>query len=196
MRVRFIAGATDGTLTDEEFRRYLVIEEAFVVTAVRVLGLVVAESQTLDDARDHVAALSHLVTEQRDYFAELRSRFPYEGDIDALVQASSMLSDYVLGLARRHGRDAALVAMFAAEHLYLTWCTRAATIDASREPALQDWIVLHTGQTFTTQVAALAAAVDRLPAVVSDANLDSWFAGMLAAENGFHDATVFVASQV
>ncbi|MBJ7352021.1 MAG: transcriptional regulator, partial [Rhodococcus sp.] len=41
-QVRFIVQSTDGSLSDEDFRRYLVIEEAFVLTAVRILGLVVA----------------------------------------------------------------------------------------------------------------------------------------------------------
>ncbi len=36
--VPFIEDTIGGTLSDEGFRRYLVIEEAFVLTAVKVLG--------------------------------------------------------------------------------------------------------------------------------------------------------------
>ena len=185
--VRFIEASTDGTLSDSEFRRYLVIEEAFVLTAVRVLGLVVAESKSLDDALDHVISMSNLVAEQRDYFAELRSRFPYAGDVEALVEESSALSKFALALARTSGRSAALVGMFAAESLYLSWCRLALEVDADREPALQHWIEMHTQPKFVAQVQALAREVDAMPDSVTDADLDSWFAGMLSAEIEFHD---------
>ncbi|OAK53724.1 TenA family protein [Rhodococcoides kyotonense] len=184
--VTFIAESIAGTLSDNGFRRYLVIEEAFVLTAVRILGLVVAESESLDDARDHVVSMSNLVGEQRDYFADLREKFPYDGDVDALVAESSVLSRYALGLAREHGRAAALVGMFAAETLYLSWCREALASDVEREPALQDWIVMHTEPAFVAQVEALAREVDALPARIDDATLDDWFSGMLQAENQFH----------
>lgn len=188
-RVPFIVESIDGTLRDDHFRRYLVIEEAFVLTAVRILGLVVAESESLDDATDHVASLSNLVGEQREYFAGLREQFPYDGDTDELIESSSVLSDYALGLARRDGRAAALVAMFAAETLYLSWCRAALDTSADREPALQEWIEMHTRPAFVAQVDALAREVDVMNAV-DDARLDEWFAGMLAAENEFHNAAM------
>lgn len=188
-RVPFIVESIDGTLRDDHFRRYLVIEEAFVLTAVRILGLVVAESESLDDATDHVASLSNLVGEQREYFAGLREQFPYDGDTDELIESSSVLSDYALGLARRDGRAAALVAMFAAETLYLSWCRAALEASADREPALQEWIEMHTRPAFVAQVDALAREVDAMNAV-DDARLDEWFAGMLAAENAFHNAAM------
>jgi thiaminase (transcriptional activator TenA) len=184
--VPFIADSIAGTLSDNGFRRYLVIEEAFVLTAVRILGLVVAESESLDDARDHVVSMSNLVGEQRGYFAGLREKFPYDGDVDALVAESSVLSTYALGLAREHGRAAALVGMFAAETLYLTWCREALAGDVEREPALQDWIVMHTEPAFVAQVEALAREVDTMPDSIDDAALDAWFSGMLKAENEFH----------
>lgn len=188
-RVPFIVESIDGTLRDDHFRRYLVIEEAFVLTAVRILGLVVAESESLDDATDHVASLSNLVGEQREYFAGLREQFPYDGDTDELIESSSVLSDYALGLARRDGRAAALVAMFAAETLYLSWCRAALDTSADREPALQEWIEMHTRPAFVAQVDALAREVDVMNAV-DDARLDEWFAGMLAAENEFHNSAM------
>ncbi|AJW41152.1 transcription activator [Rhodococcus sp. B7740] len=188
-RVPFIVESIGGTLRDDHFRRYLVIEEAFVLTAVRILGLVVAESESLDDATDHVASLSNLVGEQREYFAGLREQFPYDGDTDELIESSSVLSDYALGLARRDGRAAALVAMFAAETLYLSWCRAALDTSADREPALQEWIEMHTRPAFVAQVDALAREVDAMNAV-DDARLDEWFAGMLAAENAFHNSAM------
>lgn len=194
-RVRFITDSIDGTLRDEDFRRYLVIEEAFVLTAVRILGLVVAESTSLDDATDHVTSLSNLVGEQREYFAGLREQFPYDGDVDELVESSSVLSNYALGLARKDGRAAALVAMFAAETLYLSWCRAAMDKSVDREPALQEWIEMHTRPAFVAQVDALAREVDAMDEV-DDATLDAWFVGMLAAEMEFHDAALTLDSGV
>ncbi|WP_206489556.1 TenA family protein [Rhodococcus sp. KRD162] len=184
--VRFVTDSIDGTLSEDHFRRYLVIEEAFVLTAVRILGLVVAESESLDEATDHVMSLSNLVGEQRTYFAGLRAQFPYDGDAQTLIQNSSVLSNYALGLARREGRAAALVAMFAAETLYLSWCRTALDNSVDREPALQEWIEMHTRPAFVAQVDALAREVDLMDGV-DDATLDEWFAGMLAAENDFHN---------
>ncbi|WP_032377603.1 TenA family protein [Rhodococcoides fascians] len=185
----FITDSIGGTLRDDDFRRYLVIEEAFVLTAVRILGLVVAESESLDDATDHVMSLSNLVGEQREYFAGLREQFPYDGDVRELIESSSILSDYALGLARRDGRAAALVAMFAAETLYLSWCRAALDASVDREPALQEWIEMHTRPAFVAQVDALAREVDAMDGV-DDATLDAWFAGMLAAETEFHNAAM------
>lgn len=186
--VEFVVRSIDGTLSDTGFRKYLVIEEAFVLTAVQILGLVVAESESLDDALDHVVSLSNLVGEQRRYFADLRSEFPYDGDVGALVARSSELTRYALGLVREHGRAAALVGMFAAETLYLSWCREAMAVDVSREPALQHWIAMHTEPGFVGQVQALAAEVDRMPRTITNDMLDDWFSGMLSAEDSFHGA--------
>ncbi|NMM90905.1 transcriptional regulator [Rhodococcus sp. SRB_17] len=188
--VPFIEETIGGTLSDEGFRRYLVIEEAFVLTAVKVLGLVVAESPTLDEAFDHVTSMSNLVGEQREYFAQLRSRFPFAGDTEALVEESSVLSKHALTLAREEGRAAALVGMYAAESLYLAWCREAAAVDVEREPAMQEWVLMHTAPPFVAQVAVLACEVDAMPESVTDEDLDRWFAGMLSAEIDFHDVAV------
>ncbi|YCN57573.1 TenA family protein [Rhodococcus erythropolis] len=188
--VPFIEDTIGGTLSDEGFRRYLVIEEAFVLTAVKVLGLVVAESPTLDDAFDHVTSMSNLVGEQREYFAQLRSRFPYAGDAAALVEESAVLSTHALTLAGEEGRAAALVGMYAAETLYLSWCREAAAVNVEREPALQDWVDMHVAPPFVSQVAVLACEVDAMPESVTDEDLDRWFSGMLAAEIDFHNVAV------
>ena len=187
--VRFIRDATTGHLTDDAFRRYLVIEEAFVLTAVKVLGLVVAESASLEDAADHVNSLANLVGEQRGYFTDLRARFPW-GDTATLVADSSTLSEHALGLARRDGRPATLVGMFAAESMYLRWCRAARQVNAIRAPELQEWIDLHTRPGFVTQVKSLAREVDAISEAVGDADLDRWFKGMLTAEIDFHAVAV------
>ena len=107
---------------------------------------------------------------------------------DAL-RRSAVLSDVVLDQVAGGGRAAAVTGMLAAETMYARWCTAAAAVPAERAPDLQVWIDLHTEPAFLAQVDALRADVDALdPAVVPDARLDRWFAGVLRAEITFHEA--------
>jgi thiaminase/transcriptional activator TenA len=186
--IRFVREATDGTLADADFARYLLVEEAFVLTASRVLGRVVWESTTWADLLPSAQSLTNLVTEQRDYFAGLRGRWPVEDGAETLARAAA-LSDTVLGQVADGGRPAALTGMLAAETMYARWCTAAAAGPARRGPDLQAWIDLHAEPPFLEQVEALRRDVDALhPAQVSDARLDEWFTAVLRAEIGFHDA--------
>ena len=186
--IRFVREATDGTLGAGDLARYLLVEEAFVLTAARVLGRVVWESTTWPDLLPSARSLTNLVTEQRDYFAAVRDRHPATGGPAALARAQ-VLSDVVLQQVAEAGRPAALTGMLAAETMYARWCTAAAAQPAPRDPDLQDWIALHAAPAFLTQVDALRVDVDALdPGTVDDAALDRWFGAVLEAEIVFHDA--------
>ena len=153
-----------------------------------MLGRVVWESTTWADLLPSARSLTNLVTEQRDYFAGLRGRWPAE-DGEAALARAAVLSDVVLRQVGEAGRPAALAGMLAAETMYARWCTAAAGQPAQRQPDLQDWIDLHAEPPFLEQVSALRADVDALsPDDVPDRDLDRWFAAVLAAEIEFHDA--------
>jgi thiaminase (transcriptional activator TenA) len=188
--IRFVREAVDGTLADGDFARYLVVEEAFVLTAARVLGRVVWESTGWDDLLPHADSLTNLVTDQRDYFAGLRGRWPVDpASAAAALRDSAVLSEVVLAQADAGGRAAAVAGMFAAETMYARWCATAAATPADRSPDLQAWIDLHTDASFLAQVDALGADIDRLdPAAITDEDLDRWFTGVLSAEITFHEA--------
>lgn len=188
--IRFVREATDGTLPADDFARYLLVEEAFVLTASRVLGRVVWESAGWDDLLPHARSLTNLVTEQRNYFAGLRGRWPVPaGTGDEALARAAVLSEVVLEQVAADGRPAAVAGMLAAETMYAHWCGVAAATPADRHPDLQTWIDLHAGPPFLAQVEALRADVDALdPAVVEDRALDRWFAAVLRAEIPFHDA--------
>lgn len=187
--IRFVREATDGTLADADFARYLVIEEAFVLTASRVLGRVIWESTDWDTLLPHARSLTNLVTEQREYFARLRGRWPVPTDATAdVLRRSAVLSEVVLDQVATGGRAAAVTGMLAAETMYARWCT-AAAVPVKRPPDLQAWIDLHTEPAFLAQVEALRADVDALdPDVVPDEQLDRWFTAVLRAEVTFHAA--------
>jgi thiaminase (transcriptional activator TenA) len=186
--IRFVREATDGTLADADFARYLMIEEAFVLTATRMLGRVVWESTDWDTLLPHARSLTNLVTEQRDYFAGLRGRWPVPADSAAdVLRRSAVLSDVVLEQVAAGGRAAAVTGMLAAETMYGRWCVTAAAVPAARKPDLQAWIDLHTEPAFLAQIDALRADVDGIdPAAVPDAQLDGWFTAVLRAEITFH----------
>ncbi|TQN44199.1 thiaminase/transcriptional activator TenA [Blastococcus colisei] len=191
---RFVREATEGELSDGDFARYLVIEEAFVLTAARVLGRVVWESPSWGTLLPHARSLTNLVTDQRDYFAALRDRWPVDAvDAAATQVRARSLSDVVLTQVAADGRPAAVTGMLAAETMYARWCTAAAGAAADavtrRHPDLQAWIDLHTGPDFLAQVNALSDDVDALdPDEVTDEDLDRWFRSVLRAEIEFHDA--------
>lgn len=186
--IRFVREATDGTLSAGDLGRYLLVEEAFVLTASRVLGRVVWESTSWSELLPSARSLTNLVTEQRDYFAGVRTRWPVTDGAAALSRAGA-LSTVVLAQVAEGGRPAALTGMLAAETMYARWCTAAVAQPADRHPDLQAWLTLHAEPAFLGQVAALQADVDALDtAVVGDADLDRWFAAVLEAEIVFHDA--------
>ena len=193
-RCRFVREATDGTLSDGDFARYLLVEEAFVLTAARVLGRVVWESPTWASLLPHARSLTNLTTDQREYFAGLRDRWPLDDeDAACTAERAGILSQVVLAQVAAGGRPAAVTGMLAAETMYARWCTTAAEVPADiaarRQPDLQAWIDLHTGQDFLAQVTALRDDVDALvPAEATDDALDRWFASVLNAEIAFHDA--------
>lgn len=193
-RCRFVREATDGSLSDGDFARYLLVEEAFVLTATRVLGRIVWESPTWSSLLPHARSLTNLITDQRNYFAGLREGWPLdEQDATRTAARAAVLSDVVLAQVAASGRPAAVTGMLAAETMYARWCRTAAEVPADyarrRQPDLQAWIALHTGQDFLDQVTTLSNDVDALdPAAVTDEDLDRWFSSVLRTEIAFHDA--------
>lgn len=186
-QVRFVRECTEGTIAPETFARYVLIKEAFVVTAARVAGFMVYAHDEWDGIGRHATTLHSLMTKQRAYFAELRGRWPVDERSEEVLEASRVLSDYVLHLVAHSGVPGATVAMFGAETLYQSWCRRAVELGHEREPDLQAWLDLHLLDSFSAQVATLAAEIDALdPAVVPDDQLDAWYTGMLDAEDAFH----------
>lgn len=189
--IPFVQQVTDGSLAEDALARYLLVEEAFVLTASRVLGRVVWESPTWEELLPHARSLTNLVTDQRDYFAGLRGRHPVPAaEAEGVLDRAGVLADVVLAQVAEGGRAAAVVGMYAAETMYARWCTAAAAVDAPRDPDLQAWVQLHAEPAFLGQVDALRDDVDRIGPEVPDDDLDRWYAAVLAAEAEFHAVAV------
>jgi thiaminase/transcriptional activator TenA len=190
LAMRFVEEVTAGTIGDAGYADYLEIEAAFVETAARLHGLAVWDAPGWTAMQRNARAVHALTTEQADYFRAARAAWPVQARPDVARQAA-VLSEFALAAARDGGYPAVMTVLFAAESLYLTWCTRAHERGDVPAGAIADWVSLHADPAFRTGVDALAAAVDALPADIPDERLVRWFTGMLEAEIAFHDA-VFV----
>ena len=66
----FIRDLAADTLPDAAFDRYLLIEGAFVETAIAIFGYAVAKADNLQDRRKLIASLDALAHGQMDFFRE------------------------------------------------------------------------------------------------------------------------------
>ncbi|MEU5878715.1 TenA family protein [Spirillospora sp. NPDC047279] len=181
--MRFVEEVRTGTISDQAYADYLEIEAAFVATAARLHGLAVWDAPDWTAMERNAAAVHALTTEQADYFRTTRAAWacrPRPGI------AAPALSEYALAAAREGGYPAVMTVLFAAESLYLTWCTRAHEEGNVPPGPIADWVAMHAGRPFQDGVNALAAEVDALP--TPDDRLATWFTGMLEAEMTFHAA--------
>ena len=187
LAMRFVREVTAGTISDQSYADYLEIEAAFVETAARLHGLAVWDAPGWTAMERNARALHALTTEQADYFRAARAAWPVPARPGAARRAG-VLSEFALAAAREGGFPAVMTVLFAAESLYLAWCTRAHERGDVPAGVIADWVSLHAGATFRTGVQALAAEVDALPADIDGDRLAHWFTGMLEAEIAFHDS--------
>lgn len=186
----FVRDLAADRLPDRAFDRYLLIEGAFVETAIAIFGYAVAKATDLGDRRKLIGTLEALAHGQMDYFAEAMAR---RGLVpDPALQADPRVvafRDGMLAIARDGSLARILTAMFAAEWMYWTWCH--AHRDAPlRDPMRRDWIALHAAADFSRQAHWLRARVDALgrdlvPAAQDD--LVALFGHVQRLEIAFHD---------
>lgn len=187
LAMRFVQEVGTGAIGDQEYADYLEIEASFVATAARLHGLAVWDAPDWTAMERNARAVHALTTEQADYFRAARAAWPVEARPGAAERAR-ILSDFALAAAREGGYGAVTTVLFAAESLYLAWCTRAHAGGGAPSGPIADWVALHATAAFREGVDALARQVDALPESVPDDLLIRWFGGMLEAEIAFHDA--------
>lgn len=187
--MRFVREVHAGSIGDRAYADYLAIEASFVETATRLHGLAIWDAPGETAMIRNARAAHALTTEQADYFRAARAAWPVPARLGpAAAREAGGLSGYALAAAREGGYAAVVTVLFAAESLYLAWCTRAHEEGRPPPGPIADWVALHATPAFREGVGALAAEVDGLPPSVPDARLTAWFEGMLDAEIAFHDA--------
>ncbi len=188
---RFVQDIRADRLPRAVFDRYLVIEGAFVDTAIAIFALATAKAPGIAAQRRLIAVLDALANAQVAYFERV---FAARGLVpDPAVLATpgvASFRDGMLGIARRGTYADIATAMFAAEWMYWTWCRDAAATPVS-DPHLRDWVALHTDPDFAAQAQWLRAEVDRTGASLDGAGQDRLirlFGRVQRLEIAFHHA--------
>ena len=140
-----------------------------------------------------VGVLDGLVGEQEAYF---QNRFnalglPAEALPDSeLPDAALALAEGALAIAAHGTFEEVLSAMLAAEWMYHEWCTAALAL-RPRQPGPAEWIALHVGSDFASQVSWLKERLESLGPMLDpmrQRRCADHFARMLRLEIAFHDA--------
>ncbi|TJZ90146.1 TenA family transcriptional regulator [Paracoccus gahaiensis] len=187
----FVRDLVADRLPETAFNRYLLIEGAFVETAIAIFGYAVAKASDLDDRRKLIASLDGLAHAQMDYFrdAYARRRLAPDPELQADPRVAAF-RDGMLAIARDGDFADILTAMFAAEWMYWTWC------DAHRDaqlvdPMRQSWIRLHAAPDFQAQARWLRDRLDLMGATLPNerqTELVALFGHVQRLEFSFHDA--------
>lgn len=188
---RFVRDIAAGSLAADVFDRYLLIEGAFVDTAIAIFGYAVAKADDLDDRRKLIGTLDALANEQMSYF---EAAFAARGITpDPCLQADPRVAafrDGMLDIARDGDFTAIVTAMFAAEWMYWTWCTQVRNAPMA-DPMLAEWVEMHAAPGFTGQARWLRDRLDQLGETMTTAQRDravAVFGHVQRLEIGFHDA--------
>jgi thiaminase/transcriptional activator TenA len=188
---RFVQDTAADRLPAEVFDRYLVIEGAFVDTAIAIFALATAKADGIAARRRLIAVLDALANEQVVYFERVfaeRGLDPATADLTAPGVAA--FRDGMLRIAETGGYADIATAMFAAEWMYWTWCRNTAAAGIT-DPHLRDWVDLHAAPGFESQAHWLRAEVDRAGDALGEADrirLAALFGRVQSLEIGFHDA--------
>jgi thiaminase/transcriptional activator TenA len=189
---RFVTDIMADRLDPLVFRRYLIFEHGFVETAILIFGHAMLKAPAFSQRRRLIGVLHSLAEEQLTYFAAVFRALGLAPDAatQAMPQAVRRFDGGMLAIAASGSYAEILTIMLAAEWMYGSWCLRAAKTNIG-EPALRDWVLLHTEPGFLDQVAWLMGEIDREAAGLDEAarhRLSALFRAALELEVTFHEA--------
>ena len=181
------------TLPPDALRRYLVYEHGFVETAVTIFAYALAKAPGIAEQSALVETLHALTNDQLEYFGRVFRQLGItaaERDSTPAPAAVHAFGDGMMRLAAHGTYEEIIAGMAGAEWMYLTW-SRAAHAQSPQDPTCAEWIALHVGPQFTSQVEWLLGQLDEvgpaLPSRHQDRLADA-FHRTLVLEIGFHDA--------
>ena len=193
LRHRFFREVAADAIADRVFARYLRIEYGFVDTAARALGYAVAKAPSFQERRRLGLGLYGLVTDQEQVFVDAFERMGAPGNERTGLAPRGSLFRCTRSFSKSPNRRAtrrSSPALWAAEWMYLTWCSAANKTPSSRG-YIGDWVALHAGGEFAKHVAWVRSEIDtRGPTLIEarQARLGALFEEALQAEIAFHDA--------
>lgn len=184
----FVTAIEAGTLPPAAWHRYLVHEGAFVETAIAIFAYATAKAPDLAARRWLIGVQGALAHEQMTYFEETLATLGVDTAI-SVPPAVTAFDRGMLDIARDGDFVDIVTAMFAAEWMYWTWCSRAASADIA-DPQIRHWVDLHADEVFAAQARWLKDAIDHraMPADIS--RLSAIFARVTELEIAFHSAAL------
>ena len=185
---RFVAEIEADALSDAAFKAYLVYECDFVETAMLIFGHMLVKAPGLAERRWLAGVLQALATEQIGYFETTFAALGVTAEDRARPLPPSVFAfrDGMLAIARDGDYLEGVAIMLAAEWMYATWCSRAASKTISN-PILKRWVDLHAEPEFLAQADWLRRQIDAAPPA-DRARLGARFREALALEIAFHSA--------
>ena len=181
------------SLPPEALRRYLIYEHGFVETAVTIFAYALAKAPGIAEQHALVETLHALTNDQLRYFERVFARLGLpaaERDATPTPPAVLAFGDGMMRLAAHGTYEEIIAGMAAAEWMYLTW-SRAAHAWNPQDPVCAEWIALHVGRQFTSQVDWLLGQLDTIGPLLPPGHqgrLADAFHRTLVLEIGFHDA--------
>ena len=190
---RFVRDIEANQLEPAVFRRYLAYENAFVETAIQIFGYSLVKAPGLEEQRWLIGVLGALAEEQIAYFRQAFATLGMDEtewrDVP-LPAAVAAFRDGMLAIAAHGSYVDGIAAMFAAEWMYWTWCTRASSRPIT-DAVLKQWVDLHVAEAFAAQAQWLRRQVDLAGlemAASARARVADIFRRALELEIGFHSA--------
>jgi thiaminase/transcriptional activator TenA len=188
---RFVTEIVSDRLPDAAFRAYLVFECDFVETAMLIFGHMLVMAPGLTERRWLAGVLQALAVTQIGYFERTFATLGISADDRAQVLPDKVLAfrNGMLTIARDGSYLDGVAIMMAAEWMYATWCTRAASSRISN-PELKRWVDLHAAPDFHAQADWLRNQIDRTENLTDQdrTRLSLLFGRALELEIAFHDA--------
>ena len=182
----FVKAIAEGTLPPGAYHRYLVYEGAFVETAISIFAYATAKAPDLAAKRWLIGVQDALVRDQIPYFEQSFAEHGVETDI-AIPEAVRAFDQGMLEIARTGDFTEILTAMFAAEWMYWTWCSRAVDREIA-DPHIRRWVELHADDAFAAQAHRLKDAIDTHAGAGVFGRLSAIFGRVTELEIAFHDA--------
>lgn len=166
---RFVRDIAADRLPRTVFDRYLLIEGAFVETAIAIFGYAVAKATDLGDRRKLIASLDALANEQMPYFEDAFARRSISPDPDLQNEPRvAAFRDGMLEIARDGSFASIITAMFAAEWMYWSWCSNLVDSDID-DPMVAAWVNMHATPGFAAQAHWLRDRLDILGSQMDEA---------------------------
>ena len=197
---RITRDMAEDTLPPAALRRYFIFEHGFVETAVTIFAYALAKAPGIAEQAALVETLHALTNDQLEYFERVFRQLDItaaERDSTPTPPAVHAFGDGMMRLAAHGSYEEIIAGMAAAEWMYLTW-SRSAHARKPKEPTCAEWIALHVGRQFTSQVDWLLEQLDAVGPELPprrQGRLADAFHRTLVLEIGFHDAAYGTAPE-